>query len=197
MQQLASACTAAGIPESAVAAKLRTRGVDLQQLQARAAEVANGIEECANDEGWRLIQDGKLRLLYRHSAGSTVHCFKGSCLLPAPMNVSRCRRVAACLQDSYLSGRQSYHLQNTAASAAAVAAGMLCLQISGTSAALAGKHKIAKHTEHHHPFNIGKHVAVLCVQMLSRYHRCLPIIYTCVCRFQVLWAQHPCCYCCV
>eukprot|EP00882_Tetradesmus_deserticola_P012675 GHRQ01013432.1.p1 GENE.GHRQ01013432.1~~GHRQ01013432.1.p1 ORF type:complete len:362 (+),score=121.86 GHRQ01013432.1:773-1858(+) len=86
VQQLASTCTAAGIPESAVAAKLRTRGVDLQQLQGRAAEVANGIAECASDEGWRLIQDGKLRLLYRHAAGSTVHCFKGSCLLPAPMN---------------------------------------------------------------------------------------------------------------
>jgi hypothetical protein len=92
LQQLASSCTAAGIPESAVAAKLRTRGVDLQQLQARAAEVANGIGECASDEGWKLIQDdGKLRLLYRHAAGSTVHCFKGSCLLPAPMNVSSSR----------------------------------------------------------------------------------------------------------
>ncbi|WIA14126.1 hypothetical protein OEZ85_002670 [Tetradesmus obliquus] len=86
VQQLAAACSAAGIPESAVAAKLHTRGMNLQQLQARAAEVQNGIAECASDEGWRLVQDdGKLRLLYRHAAGSTVHCFKGSCLLPAPI----------------------------------------------------------------------------------------------------------------
>jgi hypothetical protein len=92
VQQLASSCAAAGIPETAVAAKLRTRGVDLQQLQARAAEVANGIGECASDEGWKLIQDdGKLRLLYMHAAGSTVHCFKGSCLLPAPIEVSYSR----------------------------------------------------------------------------------------------------------
>ena len=88
VQQLEAACSAAGIPESAVAAKLHTRGINLQQLQARAAEVQNGIAECASDEGWRLVQDdGKLRLLYRHAAGSTVHCFKGSCLLPAPIYV--------------------------------------------------------------------------------------------------------------
>jgi hypothetical protein len=34
------------------------------------------------------VQDGALRLMYRHSPGSTVHCFKGSCVLPAPMEVS-------------------------------------------------------------------------------------------------------------
>lgn len=33
------------------------------------------------------LQDGQLRLLYRHSPGSTVHCFKASCVLPAPMEV--------------------------------------------------------------------------------------------------------------
>lgn len=48
---------------------------------------ADLLAECASDEGWRLIQDGKLRLLYRHDAGSTVHCFKASCCLPAPMEV--------------------------------------------------------------------------------------------------------------
>ena len=32
-----------------------------------------------------MIQDDGLRLLYRHESGSSVHCFKGSCLLPCPV----------------------------------------------------------------------------------------------------------------
>lgn len=85
VQQLAETCQQQGLPEAAVAKKLRTRGIDLAQLQARAAEVLRGVAECASDEGWKLIQDGQLRLLYRHSPGSTVHCFKATCGLPAPM----------------------------------------------------------------------------------------------------------------
>lgn len=53
-----------------------------------AAVEHHALAECASDEGWRLVQDGKLRLLYRHQAGSTIHSFKGSCCLPAPMEVS-------------------------------------------------------------------------------------------------------------
>jgi hypothetical protein len=34
-----------------------------------------------------VLQDGELRMMYRHQPGSTVHCFKGSCILPAPMEV--------------------------------------------------------------------------------------------------------------
>jgi intracellular sulfur oxidation DsrE/DsrF family protein len=56
VQQLAQACQQQGIPEAAVAKKLRTRGVDLAQLQDRAEEVQRGVEECASDEGWTLIQ---------------------------------------------------------------------------------------------------------------------------------------------
>lgn len=47
------------------------------------------------------VQDGQLRLLYRHNPGSTIHCFKGSCILPAPMEVGRMHSVhtrARCLQ---------------------------------------------------------------------------------------------------
>jgi hypothetical protein len=56
VEQLAQACQQQGVPESAVAQKLRTRGVDLAQLQGRAAEVQRGVAECASDEGWTLIQ---------------------------------------------------------------------------------------------------------------------------------------------
>jgi hypothetical protein len=56
VQQLAASCQQQGLPEAAVAQKLRTRGIDLAQLQARAAEVQRGVAECVNDEGWKLIQ---------------------------------------------------------------------------------------------------------------------------------------------
>lgn len=56
VQQLAESCRQQGLPESAVAKKLRTRGINLAQLQERAAEVQRGIAECASDEGWKLIQ---------------------------------------------------------------------------------------------------------------------------------------------
>lgn len=56
VQQLQESCKEQGLPEAAVAQKLRTRGVDLAQLQQRAAEVHRGIAECENDEGWKLIQ---------------------------------------------------------------------------------------------------------------------------------------------
>eukprot|EP00775_Hariotina_reticulata_P008307 gene8307-8492_t len=86
VQQLQQICQEQGIPEEAVAQLLRGRGVDLAQLQERAAEVQRGIAEVESDAGWTLIQDdGKLRLLYRHQQGTTVHCFKGSCTLPAPL----------------------------------------------------------------------------------------------------------------
>jgi hypothetical protein len=28
-----------------------------------------GIQECLDDSGWTLVQDGDLRLLYRHAPG--------------------------------------------------------------------------------------------------------------------------------
>jgi hypothetical protein len=56
VQQLSASCQQQGLPESAVARKLRTRGIDLAQLQDRAAEVQRGVAECASDEGWNLIQ---------------------------------------------------------------------------------------------------------------------------------------------
>lgn len=56
VQQLSASCQQQGLPEAAVAQKLRTRGIDLVQLQARAAEVQRGVAECASDEGWKLIQ---------------------------------------------------------------------------------------------------------------------------------------------
>lgn len=56
VQQLAEACENQGLSEAAVARKLRTRGIDLAQLQGRAAEVHRGIAECASDQGWKLIQ---------------------------------------------------------------------------------------------------------------------------------------------
>ncbi|KAF8061318.1 hypothetical protein HT031_004409 [Scenedesmus sp. PABB004] len=80
------AAAARGVPEAAVAAALRGRGLDLAQLRARAAEVSRGIAECGSDDGWRLISDdGRLRVMYRHTPGSSVHGFKGSATLPAPM----------------------------------------------------------------------------------------------------------------
>jgi len=63
VQQLAESCKQQGLPESAVAKKLRTRGIDLAQLQERAAEVQRGIAECASDEGWKLIQVCQQNLL--------------------------------------------------------------------------------------------------------------------------------------
>jgi hypothetical protein len=56
VQQLSQSCQQQDLPEAAVAKKLRTRGIDLGQLQARAAEVLRGVAECASDEGWKLIQ---------------------------------------------------------------------------------------------------------------------------------------------
>lgn len=56
VQQLSASCQQQGLPGSAVAKKLRTRGINLAQLQERAAEVQRGVAECANDEGWNLIQ---------------------------------------------------------------------------------------------------------------------------------------------
>jgi hypothetical protein len=41
---------------------------------------------CCDGLDW-LQDDGKLRLLYRHQQGTTVHCFKGTCTLPAPLEV--------------------------------------------------------------------------------------------------------------
>lgn len=58
VQHLADFCQQQGLPESVVASKLRTRGIDLSQLQERAAEVQRGIAECESDEGWNLIQVG-------------------------------------------------------------------------------------------------------------------------------------------
>lgn len=43
VHQLAESCTAKGISEPAVAKKLRAKGIDLQDLKARAAEVEKGL----------------------------------------------------------------------------------------------------------------------------------------------------------
>lgn len=56
VRQLSESCQQQGLQESVVAKKLRTRGIDLAQLQERAAEVQRGVAECASDEGWKLIQ---------------------------------------------------------------------------------------------------------------------------------------------
>jgi hypothetical protein len=70
-----------GLPPTRLADCLTARhGIDLALLRRRAALVAEGLRECADDEGWRLIQDvpGGLRLLYRHGPQTeTTHCFKG------------------------------------------------------------------------------------------------------------------------
>ena len=62
VRRVADACAEQGLPEAAVAAKLRRRGVDLRQLQERAAEVQRGVGcvfvfGCVlrGDEGGRLL----------------------------------------------------------------------------------------------------------------------------------------------
>lgn len=42
-----------------------------------------------SDEGWQVVRDDALKLMYRHEAGSVVHRFKGKCILDAPIEV-RC-----------------------------------------------------------------------------------------------------------
>ncbi|GBF90344.1 hypothetical protein Rsub_02450 [Raphidocelis subcapitata] len=74
-----------GLSASKLSDRLRARhGLDLALLRRRSELVAMGLRECANDEGWRLIQDvpGGLRLLYRHGPQTeTAHCFKAACEL--------------------------------------------------------------------------------------------------------------------
>lgn len=55
---------------------------------------ADSHDSTVNVHGALPLQDGQLRLMYRHSPGSTVHCFKGSCVLPAPMEVRGAEAVA-------------------------------------------------------------------------------------------------------
>jgi hypothetical protein len=56
VQQLQQTCQEQGIAEELVAQLLRRRGVDLAQLQERAAEVQRGLAEVESDAGWTLIQ---------------------------------------------------------------------------------------------------------------------------------------------
>lgn len=81
-------CQDTGIPQSIIAERLKEHHLNLDDLLQRAEIVQQGITECASDDGWSLIRDDDLKLLYRHEHGSTVHCFKAYCELPAPVVVS-------------------------------------------------------------------------------------------------------------
>ncbi len=37
--------------------------------------------------GWQVVQDDLLKMMYQHQAGTTVHSFKGRCILDSPVEV--------------------------------------------------------------------------------------------------------------
>lgn len=57
----------------------------LHRLMTMAASLQLGVSTVQDHTGWHLVRNDALKMWYRHTKGSTVHNFKGECILECPM----------------------------------------------------------------------------------------------------------------
>ncbi|KAG2447129.1 hypothetical protein HYH02_007875 [Chlamydomonas schloesseri] len=98
-QVLLQYCKANDLKPDSLQPDLKARDMpDADGLAKVVQGVTDGLLDLSSDEGWQLVRDDELRLLYKAVPKSNVHCFRARCVLDAPTEhlVALAREVDLC-----------------------------------------------------------------------------------------------------
>ncbi|GLC46176.1 hypothetical protein PLESTB_001197800 [Pleodorina starrii] len=85
-QTLLHFCKANGVAPESLAGELQARGLpDAEALTKVVRGVSERLADLASDEGWHMVRNDELQLLYRNLPGSSVHAFRARCTLEHPV----------------------------------------------------------------------------------------------------------------
>ncbi|GIL73854.1 hypothetical protein Vretifemale_3944 [Volvox reticuliferus] len=98
-QVLLQYCKANNVSPESLQQKLHALQMpNTESLTMVAQWVTDCMADIANDDGWQLVRNDELQLLYRHLPGQTVHAFRARCIVEAPIEhlLSLAREVDLC-----------------------------------------------------------------------------------------------------